>query len=136
MGLSEIAGTTWAGSAELWLDPMGNEAIRSDCTMSVEGEVVRYTWSHEGKDHQGSITLREHGADFTDTWHQPEPMKCVRVLEGQGLLQVQGRYGPDADWSWRIGLVVRPSGELVLQMTNITSWGEEARAVRMVGTRR
>lgn len=136
MGLSEIAGTTWAGSAELWLDPMGNEAIRSDCTMSVEGEVVRYTWSHEGKDHQGSITLREHGADFTDTWHQPEPMKCVRVLEGQGLLQVQGRYGPDADWGWRIGVALRPSGELVLQMTNITSWGEEGRAVRMVGTRR
>jgi hypothetical protein len=35
-----------------------------------------------------------------------------------------------------MGLVLRPpAGELVLQMTNITPWGEEARAVRMTFTR-
>jgi hypothetical protein len=45
---------------------------------------------------------------------------------------VQGAYGPDRDWGWRIGLSLRaPTGELVLRMTNIAPWGEEARAVRM-----
>ena len=37
------------------------------------------------------------------------------------------------NWGWRINLCFRePTGELVLQMTNIAPWGEEARAVRMV----
>ena len=45
--------------------------------------------------------------------------------------------GPQAEWRWRIGLSVRePSGELVLQMTNVAPWGEETRAVRMICTRR
>lgn len=135
--LSDLQGTHWTGSAELWLDPLGNDVQRCDCTLSVEAGVVRYTWSHEGKAHAGSVTLRADGADFTDTWHQPEPMPCRLVADGLGLFQVEGRYGPEADWRWRIGLSLRaPSGELVLQMTNIAPWGEEGRAVRMVGQRR
>ena len=132
----ELVGTQWQGSAELWLDPMGDNADRSDCTLAVEDGVLRYTWSHEGKEHQGSITLNEQGAAFTDSWHQPVPMQCRALPDAPGLFQVQGSYGPQADWGWRIGLFVRtPTGELVLQMTNITPWGEEARAVRMAGKR-
>ena len=135
--LAEIEGTKWTGNSELWLDPLGDQAIKSDCTIAIDGGVVRYTWSHEGKGHEGSITPRDYGADFADSWHQPTPMKCLRVLDGQGLLQVEGRYGPELDWRWRMGLSVRaPSGELVLQMTNVTSWGEEVRAVRMICKRR
>jgi hypothetical protein len=52
------------------------------------------------------------------------------------LFQLQYEYGPDADWRWRIALTLRaPTDELVLQMTNIAPWGEEARAVRMVAKR-
>ena len=133
----ELHGTEWTGSNELWLDPLGNEVQLSDCTLCVEAKVVRYTWSHQGKLHQGSIRLQTDGAEFTDSWHQPEPMQC-RVLAGAGgLFQVQGAYGPEADWGWRIGLSLRPrTGELVLQMTNIASWGEEVRAVRMTCQRR
>jgi hypothetical protein len=135
--LAEIEGTKWTGNSELWLDPLGDQAIRSDCTIAIDGGVVRYTWSHEDKGHEGSITLRDYGADFADSWHQPEPLKCLRVLDGQGLFQVEGRYGPEQDWRWRIGLSLRASsGELVLQMTNVTSWGEEVRAVRMICKRR
>ncbi|MCG8424885.1 MAG: hypothetical protein MJE77_43930 [Proteobacteria bacterium] len=134
--LTDLQGTRWAGKAELWLDPLGDKAERSDCTIAVEADVVRYTWSHEGKAHQGSIRLRDDGADFTDSWHQPEPMKCDRVLGAWGLLQVLGTYGPQSDWGWRTRLSLRtPTGELVLQMTNIAPWGEEARAVRMVCAR-
>lgn len=135
--LTDLDGTKWAGSSELWLDPLGDEAMRSDCTISVEGPVVRYTWTHEGKAHEGRVTLNEDGADFTDTWHQPQPMRCRPVAGAGGLFQVQGAYGPDADWGWRIGASLRPGdGELVLQMTNIAPWGEEVRAVRLVGKRK
>lgn len=133
--LSALDGTRWKGTAELWLDPLGNEAERSDCTVSVHSQVVSYTWSQEEKAHQGCITLHENGADFTDTWHQPEPMKCSRLPDDRGLFQVQGRYGPESDWGWRIGLSLRGTDELVLQMTNIAPWGEEARAVRMICSR-
>ena len=153
--LSDLDGTKWTGSCELWLDPLGNEAICSDATLSVEGQTVHYTWSHEGKDHQGRLTLTDDGLEFTDTWHQlavdprashhpgleftdtwhqPEVMACPRIDGARGLFQAEGTYGPDNDWGWRLGVFSRtPSGELVVQMTNITPWGEEARAVRIVG---
>lgn len=131
--LSDLAGTRWIGTAELWLDPLGDAVLRSDCTISLEADVVRYTWSHEGESHEGSITLGDDSAQFTDTWHQPQPMTCRRLADARGLFQVQGAYGPESDWGWRTGLSHRtPTGELVLQMTNVAPWGEEARAVRMV----
>lgn len=131
--LSELKGTRWRGSSELWLDPLGDQAARCDCTIAVEGGALHYRWSHDGKAHEGSLSLRDGGADFKDTFHQPEPMLCRTVEGAPGLLQVQGSYGPEAEWGWRIGLSLRaPTGELVLQMTNIAPWGEEARAVRMV----
>ena len=134
--LSELNGTKWVGTGELWLDPLGDKVVQSECTMSVDDHVVRYTWSHEGKAHEGSISLREDGAEFIDSWHNPQPMTCRRVVDAWGLFQVQGEYGPEADWGWRMGLNLRtPSDELVLQMTNIAPWGEEVRAVRMTGRR-
>ena len=134
--LAELEGTVWAGVAELWLDPRGDDVVRSGSTVSVAGDGLRYTWSHEGNDCQGRIDLREDGALFTDSWHQPEVMECRNVADAWGLFQVQGEYGPQADWRWRIGLSFRvPTGELVLQMTNVAPWGEEARAVRMTWTR-
>lgn len=59
---------------------------------------------------------------------------CRPEADGTALVNVRFAYpapeGPD--WGWRIAVCERPSGELVLQMTNVTPWGEEARAVRMV----
>ncbi len=134
--LAELNGTQWVGSAELWLDPLGDNVVQSDCTVSVDGNVVRYTWSHEGKAHQGSLTVREDGAEFSDSWHQPEPMKCIRVAGAWGIFQLQGEYGADLDWRWRTALCFRePTQQLVLQMTNVAPWGEEARAVRMTCAR-
>jgi hypothetical protein len=130
--LAELNGTKWKGAAELWLDPPGDQAIRSDSTLSVEGNVVRYTWSHESKPHQGSITLGDDGADFVDTFHAEEALRCRPVPASQGFFRVEGVWGPERDWGWRIGLYLRPTDELVLLMTVITPWGEEGRAVRMV----
>ncbi len=134
--LEEIQGTKWTGTAELWLDPLGDEVTRSDCTMAVEEGAVQYTWSHEGQEHRGSLKLGTAGPVFCDSWHQPEAMSCRLLSDAWGLIQVQGEYGPDADWGWRIGLFLRaPTDQLVLQMTNIAPWGEEARAVRVTCSR-
>lgn len=130
--LTGFDGTEWAGQAELWLDPLGDDVTRSECTASIAGDVLRYTWRHDGVDQEGRVELGAGGAEFVDSWHQPEPMACRHVADAAGLFQVQGTYGPGGDWGWRIGLSLRaPTGELVLQMTNIAPWGEEARAVRM-----
>lgn len=130
--LDSLEGTGWAGTKELWLDPLGNEAATCPCTMQVGDRAIRYTWTHEGKLHEGSVTFHKEGADFTDTWHSAGVMCCRLLDRAGGLFQVQGTYGDDNDWGWRIGLSQRPSGDLVLQMTNVAPWGEEGRAVRMI----
>ncbi len=134
--IGDVAGSKWRGSAELWLDPLGDEVMRCACTVEVEEGVVRYGWSFKDKPQQGSITLREGGGVFTDSWHSPAAMPAQDVAGAWGLFCVQGTYGAgddSPDWGWRIALSVRPAGgELVLQMTNIAPWGEEARAVRMI----
>lgn len=130
--LSDLDGTTWTGTSELWLDPLGNDGAQSPCTLAIDGAVLRYTWTHEGKEHRGAITLLDEGAEFVDSFHQPEPVHCRRAPDARGIFQVQYRYGPDQDWAWRIGLGLRSPTELVLQMTNMAPWGEEGRAVRMI----
>lgn len=134
--IAELDGTRWKGTNELWLDPLGDEAIRSEGTIHVAANVVSYTWSHDGELHRGSFTIEADGAEFVDSWHQATPTRCRRLAEARGLFQVQYAYGPQGDWGWRAGLSHRtPTDELVLQMTNITPWGEEARAVRLVCAR-
>jgi hypothetical protein len=131
--LAALDGSRWSGTGELWLDPLGDQASTSPCTFALDGPVLRYTWSHEGAAHRGSITLEEGGALFTDTFHQPDPTRGALLPRAPGIFQLRYAYGPDADWGWRIALSLRaPTGELVLQMTNIAPWGEEVRAVRMV----
>jgi len=131
--LSELAGTRWAGTSQLWLDPLGDSGQVGECTMSLSAVGVEYTWAYEGVPHRGSVVLAAGSAEFRDTWHQPDPMECRYLPDSRGLFCVLGSYGPEGDWGWRMTLSLRPhSGELVLQMTNIAPWGEEARAVRMV----
>ncbi len=135
--LSKLVGSRFVGRGELWLDPLGNEAEWCDCAIEVADGVIRYEWSYQGKPQQGSYKLTPSGADWTDTWHQTSVMSCPRVAGGFGLMCVTGTYAapPGPDWGWRSVLSVRPDGDLVLQMTNVTPWGEEGRAVRMVAKR-
>jgi len=131
--LPDLSGSTWSGRAELWLDPAGNDALTCDCTLRIEPDSVTYTWSYEGKPQSGRLTLRGKDAVFTDTWHSPTSMPCASVAAPWCLLDVLGTYAAGGEnWGWRITLALRPTGELVLQMTNVAPWGEEARAVRMV----
>jgi hypothetical protein len=130
MKLDEWQGS-WKGTSELWEDPLGNVVQKSDCTIVVEDGVVSYTWSYQGKAHRGVLKLTEEGGSFEDSWHQAEPVACEPVSNPRSIATVQ--YSYMETWGWRINLCHRdPTGELVLQMTNIAPWGEEARAVRMV----
>lgn len=131
MTLEELAGTRWGGKAELWEDPLGDVAQVSECTMAIDGGVLSYGWSYQGKAQQGKLTLGSGKAEFSDSWHQATPVECAFVSGSRSIATVQYTYMQD--WGWRINLCFRePTGELVLQMTNIAPWGEEARAVRMV----
>lgn len=134
MTLRELANTQWTGRGELWLDPLGNEVSTCECRVELEDAAIHYHWSHEGKPHTGKIALRDGGAELSDTFHAPTPMAFVDRADRWSLVDVFGTYGAGdgPDWGWRITLSHRPSGELVLQMTNVTPWGEEGRAVRMI----
>jgi hypothetical protein len=137
MTLRELQTTTWAGRSELWLDPLGDQAIVSECTITLGDRAIDYAWTYEGKPQAGRLALRDGGADFTDTWHSPSVMPCEAVAGSWALVDVEGTYaaGGGPPWGWRILVCHRPSDELVLQMTNIAPWGERGRAVRMI-TRR
>lgn len=127
-------GTAWSGSSELWLDPTGNEAESSDATLQVTPDGIEYTWSFRGKAQAGKLDWNEDGRSWHDSWHQPEPVRLEPVSRHGSLLAGEYSYpaGSGPDWHWRIKLAQRPDDTLVLQMTNITPWGEEARAVRML----
>ena len=134
--LRELDGTRWVGKKELWFDPDGDARV-SEAALEIDGERVSYSWTFEGKGQQGAYRLSASGAEWTDSWHQSKPMACESVPGLGAVFSVLGAYAapPGADWGWRSTLSLRPTGELVLQMTNICPWGEEQRAVRMTLTR-
>lgn len=136
MQLKALSGSHWTGEAELWRDPMGDVVDRSPCTITIgdaitaEHGVIHYTWSLEGTAHQGQLEIQPGGARFTDSWHQKDGADCADVPAWGAMVSVRCAYAET--WGWRITLCFRePTGQLVLQMTNVTPWGEEARAVRM-----
>jgi len=126
--------TEWSGGSELWLDPAGNDAELSDARLRVESERITYTWSYKRTEQTGEIGWTDAGLVWKDTWHQPENVLLRPLPRHGGLLAGAYSYpaGDGPDWHWRVNLAQRPDGTLVLQMTNIAPWGEEARAVRMV----
>jgi hypothetical protein len=132
--INEFQGSEWKGKAELWLDPEGNDVAISDCSLTVNPGILSYAWVYEGETKTGSFSFYEGGATWTDSWHQPEPVRCIDLAGAWGLFTVEYSYAapPGPNWGWRSQLSQRPDGSLVLQMTNIAPWGEECRAVRMV----
>ena len=135
--LIKKAGTKWSGSGELWLDPEGNHADKYDCELHIESDTILYTWSYENESKKGSFTFNENGAIWEDSWHQPKSVQCLNVTEAWGIFTVNHAYEVPGNpsWGWQSKLSERPDGSLVLQMTNITPWGEDGRAVRMVFNR-
>ncbi len=132
--IKDNLGSQWKGNAELWLDPEGNDAALSECSLEVNSTGLSYSWSYEGELKTGAMMLMEEDASWVDSWHQSEQVKCHYLGGMLGLVTIEYSYPapPGPDWGWRINLSQRPDDSLVLQMTNITPWGEEGRAVRMI----
>lgn len=132
--VSEHEGTTWSGESELWVDPTGNDAEVSDATLSVSAGEIVYTWAYKGAEQSGELRWTDEALHWRDSWHQPEGVVLTLVPGHGSLIAAEYSYaaGTGPDWHWRIKLAERPDGALVLQMTNIAPWGEEARAVRTV----
>ena len=135
--LAKLAGTRWIGTGELWLDPEGNDAKRYDCALRFDAGAIRYTWSFDNETKEGSFSFNERGATWVDEWHQKTPVQCSDVPDAWGIFTVFHEYevSDNPNWGWQSRLSERPDGSLVLQMTNVTPWGENGRAVRMIFTR-
>jgi len=132
--LEKFAGTKWKGKGELWLDPEGNSAEVFDCQLNIENDAIHYTWLYENEEKTGSYTFNDVGAIWGDSWHQQTPVQCFNAKNAWGIFTIIHEYKVpnNPNWGWRSKLSERPDGSLVIQMTNITPWGEEGRAVRMV----
>jgi len=135
--ISAHQGSEWQGPAELWIDPLGNEASFSDASLSVRSDALSYTWVYKGRSQQGQIRFTEDGMHWRDSWHQPDSVQIEPIDDALGMMTARYAYpaGSGPDWHWRIKLSQRPDSTLVLAMTNIAPWGEEARAVRMILSR-
>lgn len=136
--LNRLSGSIWAGKGELWLDPEGNNAVKYDCQLHIDGDAINYTWSYENESQKGQFKFNEAGAVWFDSWHHADSVQCNNVADVWGIFTLFYAYEvPDnPNWGWRSTLSQRPDGALVLQMTNIAPWGEEGRAVRMVFLRK
>lgn len=137
--IKDAAGS-WKGKSKLhlsWL-PEAERITECDSTLHVDLDrnqsfaTVTYVWSHEGKEHEGSILLsgsEKEGmsAGFTDSWHMSTgvlPMKSDKFEAN-----VKGHYSAGEElWGWRVAVEV--SGDtLKLKMFNATPKGEEEWAV-------
>jgi len=124
------------GSGELWMDPLGNNSSTYECGIHIGEHDIEYSWQHEGANQNGVISFRADDIAWVDSWHQKESVVCEEHPAHGAIFVVGYEYGnPELPrWRWRIGLCRRPDNNLVIQMTNIAPWGEEARAVRMIFT--
>jgi hypothetical protein len=132
--IADHQGVSRVGESELWMDPAGNNAEISDSTMRVVPGGIAYTWMHEGAQQRGELRWDGEALLWRDSWHQAEGVVMAETSGHGSLVAAEYSYaaGAGPDWHWRIKLAERPDGTLVLQMTNIAPWGEEARAVRAV----
>lgn len=131
---NKFSQTQWQGLGELWLDEAGNETITYPCSLNFDGKRLQYSWQYENEEKKGCFIIEQAHLVWADSWHQGEQVKCNLVKDSWALFSAFYAYNvPDnPDWGWRLLLSQRPSGELVLQMTDVTPWGEEGRAVRMI----
>lgn len=132
--LSALKNTRWQGQGELWLDPLGDEVTRYPCSAELGDGELSYIWTRDDKEHRGVVRWSKGEGQFQDSFHQDDEVECCPLPGAKAPVALTYDYGPEQrDWGWQILITLRPhNGDLVVQMTNIAPWGEEARAVRMV----
>jgi len=136
-GLATLAGSRWVGAGELWLDPLGDEAREYDCTNDQRRIGALYLVARRHAARRRLHPSRRTGK-LVRQLASADRRRVLRATRGARI----ARAPPCLPGIRRPGLALahdlvrEPSGELVLQMTNVAPWGEEQRAVRMVFTRK
>ena len=133
---------TFSSTNRLWFTP-DSPAFESPITMAIAPVVgdaiteLRYQWSHDGREHDGVLLVRDLAADapsmmWVDSFHTGVDFMLFKDgTRTDRSLAASGHYPapPGPDWGWRIELHVEDDGPLLLRMYNITPEGEEALAV-------
>lgn len=121
----------YEGTHKLWLEP-GTPVKTGPIAATLDGDVLTWRWEMGEKVYEGMLDMA--AARWRDGFHQQD----VASIDASGptfgaRFAAAYAYGPpEAPWAWRIRVCDRPSGELVVQMDNITPWGEHAPAVEWV----
>lgn len=127
--------TTWEAV------PEHHSASRMTVAPVAKGKFLglTYTWSHEGKDHEGFLLVgNANSADavsaaFVDSWHQGgKVMLATGSIDDAGVVHFFGTFEapPDPDWGWRFALSSPSADELLLEMWVVPPQGDEDLAVR------
>lgn len=131
--LKQLADSAWTGTGELWLDPLGDDPTDFACSAQLTDGGLSYRWQKEDDPKEGSLRWTDTGGHFRDSFHQGEEVACTQISDARSEVALTYNYSAGGtDWGWNIRLSLRPNEQLVVQMTNIAPWGEEARAMRMI----
>ena len=140
--LAGLAGN-WTGTNKLYLPwlPGGlwESGSTSRVSLKVDGQFIgfEYTWSYEGKPHEGMLILGCDGksdavqAVWTDSWHNSDTlMLCDGTIDDNGKIDIKGYYAvPDhPDWGWRTEIIPGETSYRYV-MYNVTPEGKEELAV-------
>ncbi len=134
----------WKGKSKLnlpWL-PADKQVTESDSHLHIDCDrknafaTVTYTWSHEGKEQEGTMLICQDPKSKTvelgwsDSWHENTAvLHAIGEEKPAGYFKTKGTYkGGGEEWGWTIALTV-VDGTLLLKMENVTPKGEAAWAV-------
>lgn len=143
--LTDMVGD-WTGENKLWFMPNTpvHESPTTASIRTVAGGrylVVDYTWSHEGKPHDGHMLVRLTGEPdatdiaWVDSFHQSASILRLAGLEkSPTVVSARGSYpaptGPD--WGWKIAISAEAKDRFAFRMWNIMPDGPEMLAVEAV----
>ena len=128
----------WSGPNRLWMMDPANPS-RSEGTITVAERVLRYTWSHDGKNHSGAIELKGQPAAFKATWsdsfHATDPFTLNGFMDA-GVMRLFTTYDAgDECWGWQVELDLRDPEACVLRMFNVMPGLGTVPAVVLQGAR-
>ena len=121
---------TWRGT---WTLEHLDGVSTSDAVLVVEGDRLRYTWTHDGEQEGQLVLVQGEGrrvtATWADTWLGEPPLPLAGALRPGGL-ELEGDYPATGElWTWRI--VLREP--VVLEMIDVSPAGRERTVVHFVG---
>lgn len=131
----------WEGTKELYLKPE-EPPLTSASNLTImpvaKGTFMQltYTWSYEGRSHEGFLILNTRNEVATGAWgdsfHQSgSVMHLEGSVDKKGMINVLGSYPapPGPDWGWRIVVDASDRAVLLITMYNIWPEGQEDIAV-------